>query len=106
MRPFVPQIVASLREDDTWTLDKHWATNDKLGVKVWTANGMLYAHLDWAASRRSYGGWGDEMRIRLSLREKFAIWQAYKELRKRKRHNVYDVVLETVIQRRLNGETT
>ena len=107
MREFVKQIVASLRHDETWAIDEHWASNDKLGVKVWIANGWSFARVDWALERRSYGGWGDEVKIRLSLIEKIFVWRAYKKLRKLQRARVHKTVLESIIQRRLTtGETT
>ena len=105
MRAFVKQIAASLREDETWLVDDHWASNDKLGVKVWIASGWTFARIVWAAERRSYGGWGDELTIRMSTLEKAYIWLAYRTLRRLKRARVHSTVLESIIQRRLNGET-
>lgn len=101
MREFVKQIAVSLREDETWTFDAHWASNDKLGVKVWIANGWSFAHVRWCAERRSYGGWGDEVKINLSLLEKIRIWRAFRALRRLKRTGVYDKVLASIIERRL-----
>lgn len=103
MREFVKQIAVSMRHDETWVLDGHWADNGKLGVKVWTANGWSFAHVRWAAERRSYGGWGDEVKINLTMLEKIHIWRAFRALRKRKRAGVYDKVLESIIERRLSS---
>lgn len=102
MREFVKQIAVSLREDETWLIEEHWASNDKLGVKVWIANGWSFARIVWCAERRSYGGWGDEVKINLSLLEKIHIWRAYKALRKLKRARVHNTVLESIIARRLS----
>ena len=101
MREFVKQIVASLRYDETWLIEEHWVSNDKLGVKVWIANGWSFTRVVWAAERRSYGGWGDETKIRLTLLEKIAVWRAYKHLRKLKRARIHNTVLESIIERRL-----
>lgn len=102
MREFISQITASLREDDTWLVDQYRAKNDKLGLNIWIANGRWFVHLEWAREKRPYGGWGDEVRVNLSLVEKFAIWRAYKKLRKLKRNRVNEKVLESIIERRLS----
>lgn len=104
MREFVRQLAESLREDTTWSLDKYWAVNDKLGVKIWVANGLPATHVEWAATRRSYGSWADEVKVGLSLREKFVLWGACIALRKRKRETIYDEVLQSIIARRLNAD--
>ena len=104
MREFVRQLAESLREDTTWSLDKYWAANDKLGVRVWIANGPLSTYVEWSASRRSYGSWADEMKVSLSLRERFTIWWACAAMRKRKRETIYDEVLQSIITRRLNSD--
>ena len=101
MRAFVRQIATSLREDETWLIGDHWVTNDKLGVKVWVASGWTFTHVVWGAERRSYGGWGDEVKIRLSLLEKAYVWLAYKKLKKLKRARILHTVLESIIHRRL-----
>lgn len=104
MRPFVPQIVASLREDETWKVAAHWAENDKLGLKIWTANGFWFLYFEWARTRHSYGGWEPGRRVDLTLPEKFVIWRACKQMLKDYRKRKDDFVLETIIQRRLTGE--
>lgn len=105
MREFVKQVAVSLREDPTWDAGKHWVENEKLGCKVWIANGFWFLHLRWYAKRASYGSWADETDLRLSLPEKFHIWRACKTLRKLSRRRSEAAVLEAVIQRRLAGET-
>ena len=102
MREFVKQIAVSLRHDETWLIEAHWVSNDKLGVKVWIANGWSFTRIVWCAERRSYGSWGDEVKINLSLLEKVHIWRAFRALRKSKRACVYDRVLESIIERRLS----
>jgi hypothetical protein len=105
MREFVKHIATSLREDDTWTLNDHWTFNDKLGVKVWIANGYWFVYIEWATERQAYGRWADGRRVDLSLLEKFVIWRAAKKFRKLARRRADNKVLESIIQRRLNGET-
>lgn len=105
MREFIPQIAASLREDETWHVGPHWAANDKLGIKVWVANGYWFVYLEWATERGTYGRWSNEVRIDLSLPEKFVIWRACKKLRKLSRKRKDAALLENIIQRRLQGET-
>lgn len=101
MRDFVPQIAASLREDETWEYDAHYAKNEKLGVSVWIANGFWFVHLLWSAEWRSYGAWSTETKVELSLREKFTIWRAFKALRRNKVQRRNAKLLESIIQRRL-----
>lgn len=105
MREFVKHIATSLREDATWKVDKHWAENAKLGVKVWVANNFWFVHLRFATDRSSYG-WTDGRDIYLSLAEKACIWFAYRKLRKLDARRAEADVLEAIIQRRLSAGGT
>lgn len=102
MREFIKQIAVSLREDDHWFIDAHWATNDKLGVKVWIANGFWFSYIEWSAERRSYGGWVGDVRVRLSLPEKVSVWSAFEHLKKTKKAQLENDLVATIVSRRLN----
>ena len=101
MREFVKHLAISLREDAGWEVDDHWASNTKLGVSVWVSNGWIFTHVKWYAARKTYGTWGDDVKLALTLLEKLVIWRAYKKMRKSKRVQIHDTVLESIIERRL-----
>lgn len=104
MREFIKHIAISMREDDTWGIDGHWADNDKLGIRVWIANGFWFVHPEWSNQRRTYGGWDGYIKVSTSLLEKLYLWAAYKKLRARKKRGVHDLILESIVERRLSAD--
>jgi len=102
MREFVKQIVASLREDDTWKADTHWLYNDKLRVKVWIANGFWFVHMQyWVDARNGFSG-----DISLSLIEKAWLWPAVRKCRKLNKRRKEEAITAAIVSRRLSsGET-
>ena len=99
-REFVKHIEESLRNDDHWKVDSYRATNEKLGVAVWIANGFFFLHFEFRKPAR--GDYTAEVQIYLSLREKFVIWRALRGLKKTARARHETIVLETIITRRLD----
>lgn len=99
MREFVKHIAASLREDDHWQYDAHWAFSKKLETKVWTANGYFFLHFQIYGDSKF--GYRD---VHLSLVEKAVIWWAVRRNKRAHKRRADEALLESIISRRLNAK--